>query len=275
MNPFIEQSDVLIFDLDGTLYEDTDHFDYYGTLLQQQLPSDQKAAFTEEYEAMKSGNHAVTIGKAYDAGQDSVLTVDPMTAKATAVQDWEGTYWTAEKVREIYPDPLAFNFVDRIAVGDGWWFPYVAARHLGLDPENAYGCYTATKEYMVTDAFQLTQTPGLKEGLRALMKDKQLVLATNSEKEDVGRLLKDLDLENIFDDIVDSAEKPAATTEIFKRVMERYCTTPQQTLSIGDNFMNEIAPALSLGMKAIFIQPSAQKGHSGNLCTVGSLTEVL
>jgi FMN phosphatase YigB (HAD superfamily) len=270
----IEKSELLIFDLDGTLYEDTDHFDYYASLLQKRLPSDKQKLFIEEYQSMKDGRHIVAIGKAYDSNKDSVITIDPLTIKATAVHDWDGREWSNDEVFEIYKGELQFDFDNIIAIGDGWWLPYSTARHFGLTSKDTQECYNATKEFMVTDEFQLTKTPGLKKGLHTLKQDKELVLITNSDKDDVKRLLNELDLEGIFDRIVSSALKPKNTKKHFELLMEEYRLAPEKTVSIGDNFINEIAPALSLGMKALYIQPHLKSSTHESLSVVRSLADV-
>lgn len=274
LDTWFREAKLFIFDLDGTLYEDTDHFDYYASLLQQNLPTDKQQAFASDYSQMKAGKHPVTIGKAYDVERDAVITIDPMTEKATAVQDWNGSEWLPDMVQQVYPNPLHFNFEKMIAIGDGWWLPQVTARHYGLTARQVQDCYNKTKEYMVTDEFQLTKTPGLKDGLIHLGRQKNLVLVTNSEIDDVTRLLKELDLENLFDDIVPLALKPANTKKHFHSIMSRYGASPGETVSIGDNFINEIAPALALGMKAVYIQPYRREETNGNLCIVRSLANV-
>jgi FMN phosphatase YigB (HAD superfamily) len=274
VEPMLKKSDLIIFDLDGTLYEDTDHFDYYASLLQKRLPAGQQGAFSEEYRKMKDGSHIVAIGKAYDVNRDCAITVDAMTDKATAVHDWEGREWDQSEVKRNYGDRLHFDFENMIAIGDGWWLPFVTSRHFGLTSQETYICYNTTKEYMVTDDFQLTKTPGLKEGLHSLKQTKPLVLMTNSEKDDVERLLKELDLEWIFDRIVPSALKPSSTKKHLQALMAYYQVPPEKTLSIGDNFINEIAPALLLGMNALYIQPHLESGDHDNLVVVKSMADV-
>ncbi|MDF0727383.1 hypothetical protein PY093_11865 [Cytobacillus sp. S13-E01] len=41
---------VIVFDLDGTLYEDTHHFDYYALRLQEMLPEENRVLFWNDYE---------------------------------------------------------------------------------------------------------------------------------------------------------------------------------------------------------------------------------
>ncbi|RXI98367.1 HAD family hydrolase [Anaerobacillus alkaliphilus] len=253
MEQMIRNGQVFVFDLDGTLYEGTDHFDYYAERLLLDVAEENKEAFRIDYEKMKTGDHPVKIGKAYDVERDMVLTLDPFTLKVVKAENWAGEELSEEKKNELYSGLLAFNFETMIAIGDGWWLPFVAAKHYGV--QKCYPRYVETKEYMVTEQFQLEQIPGVRQGLEKLKETKKIVLVTNSDIDDVGRLLKELNLDGIFEHIVTSAQKPSRTVEIFKQIIEQYEVKPEEVVSIGDNFINEIAPALQMGMSAIYIDP--------------------
>lgn len=274
MNSIFDDKKLVIFDLDGTLYEDTDHFDHYAELLVEKVAGDKKSSFKETYESMKKGEHTVSIGKAYDVLHDSILTLDPISLDIVEVQNWDGSSWSNEEIENTFKDQLIFDFENMIAIGDGWWLPYVAARHFGVTVEDTYKCYTKTKDFMVTDDFQLTKTPGLKEGLKQLKEQTKIVLVTNSEPDDVGRLLTELELDGLFDDITTVAQKPVQTKPILLGLMEKYGVKPEETLSIGDNFINEIAPALALGMNTLYIQPHGTSVEHEKLQVIKSMADV-
>lgn len=273
MQTIIENSELLIFDLDGTLYEDTDHFDYYCGLLQKRAESDLQKEFYKAYEKMKKGLHPVKIGKVYDIKLDAAISLDPLTMQVTEVHFWDGTAMDDSKVKEEYPGELAYDFERFIAIGDGWWLPYVTAMHFGLSQQDTWDCYNATKDYMVSEEFTLTKTPGLKESLQELKKEKHLVLMTNSEEEDVKRLLRELELQDVFAEIVTSSQKPIKTKEILKRITSAFNVEPEKAVSIGDNFINEIAPALLMGLKAVYIQPNGSEIKHDNLTVVPTLEQ--
>ncbi|EZH65421.1 hydrolase [Bacillaceae bacterium JMAK1] len=246
-----KESELIIFDLDGTLYEDTDHFDYYAKTLSEEVKEEHKLSFFTDYEHMKKGNHAVSIGKAYDVQNDWVLEVDPFTGNIKRVVTWEGEEVVESNWKAIHDRPVEYDFDRVIAIGDGWWLPNVAARHYGVeDPQPAYH---KTKEFMATDAFTLSIIEGLREGLLSLKEKKSIVLLTNSTDDDVERLLDLLHLEGVFHEVVTNAMKPKETSAHFISIMKRYNVTPEQTLSIGDNYLNEIIPAKAVGMNAIYI----------------------
>ncbi|SET73295.1 putative hydrolase of the HAD superfamily [Salinibacillus kushneri] len=258
LNAFIEKTDVIIFDLDGTLYEGDQHFALMVNHLKQRLPEKHHQSFDELYQQSLAGKHALTIGKVYDIQEDVIWTWNPFTTELTNAQNWNNELVHIKNA----PDKLAvseFDYKRFVPIGDGWWPPYSIARHFGLSNEDTQWAYRRTKEQMAKLDGMLEPTPGLQEYLEELSKTKKLVLITNSEMEDVHRLLRFLDLDHIFSDIVPSALKPTNTKKHFKDVLARYNEKPEQVLSIGDNFMNEVAPALQLGMYAVWLTTSKEE----------------
>ncbi|MEQ6388058.1 HAD family hydrolase [Bacillaceae bacterium S4-13-58] len=251
MGNLLTDSELFIFDLDGTLYEDTDHFEYYAEQLKQELPEALWPEFSKVYEKIVAGEHIVTIGKVYDVLRDHVLKVDSMDSTVIQAWKWTGVELEENEVRTLYPHPISFDFDSMIAIGDGWWLPNVCARHYGV--VDTHTSYVKTKNFMATDQFQLTKIPGLREALLNLREKKQLVLLTNSQEDDVHRLLQLLDLVGIFKEVITEARKPQYTKNHFARLLEHYQISPEKVLSIGDNYVNEIAPAIHLQMQTIFI----------------------
>ncbi|WZY00506.1 HAD family hydrolase [Bacillus sp. FSL W7-1360] len=249
----LDRYKLVIFDLDGTLYEGTDHFDYYAEKLKENVAASQKDMFSLDYEAMKSGRHIVQIGKVYDVNRDLVLTMDPMTLRVTEAHTWEGASLSEIQTHELYPQVLSFDFENMIAIGDGWWYPFVCAKHHGV--VDCYDSYVATKEYMVSDDFSLIPLARLVENIRILNGKTQTVVVTNSDADDVARLFRELGLTGAFEHVVTSAKKPAQTTTLFKQLLQQYDVQPEEAVSIGDNFINEVAPAVLLGMDAVYIHP--------------------
>ncbi|WP_059105375.1 HAD family hydrolase [Shouchella shacheensis] len=267
----LDRYKLVVFDLDGTLYEGTDHFDFYADHLKANVAKRDKAEFQLDYEAMKAGNHVVQIGKAYDVQRDAVLSIDPMTLRVTAVHDWEGESWSEEEASRTYPGGLSFNFEDMIAIGDGWWYPFVCAKHHGV--RDCYSSYLATKEYMVSDEFTLEPLEGLRENLLQLKNSSQIVLMTNSDHDDVGRLFKELGLEGVFEHSITSATKPSQTDAQLAHLLKHYDVQPEEAVSIGDNFINEIAPAVLLGMDAVYIHPQKPVIDKAGVQVVASVTD--
>lgn len=270
----IDQATCLIFDLDGTLYEDVDHFHYYANLLKKKVGKGGQLHFEEDYQAVLNGEHLLTIGKVYDIEKDTIITVDPFTNKIKKVTSWYGDLWREEEIKEQYPAPLQYDFARMIAIGDGWWLPFAVAMHYGVGVMEARECYIQTKNYMSTDAFVMSKTNGLKQALKQWREEKLLVLMTNSEKDDVESILDRIDLKGMFHDAISSAMKPQKTEEHFRGILRKYELDPSEVVSVGDNFLNEIAPALNMGMKAIFVQPGYVEIDYEGLEVVQSLEDI-
>ncbi|MGM9986754.1 MAG: HAD family hydrolase [Bacillaceae bacterium] len=261
MKQLVEKCKIIIFDLDGTLYEGTGHYDYYANEIGKKVEKEKREAFFNDYNQIKVGNHLLKIGMVYDRKRDRILAYDPFTNEVTNVYTWEGQELFGEDGSLYYKEGIRLDETDMIAIGDGWWYTYVAGAHYGA--VDTYECYNRTKEYMASEAFSIPKIKGLKEFLQLIKGEKITVLMTNSDREDVTRLLKLLDLEGMFSLEITSAMKPMKTKEHFQQLFQTYDVRPEEAVSIGDNFINEIAPALQLGMHGIYLSlhPSLYKGE--------------
>ncbi|WP_202081071.1 HAD family hydrolase [Caldalkalibacillus salinus] len=246
-----EDSQLMIFDLDGTLYEDTDHFAYYAHLLKQEVDEAFRSAYEREYKKMINGEHTLKIGSVYDLVRDHIVEIDSSSSRVTHAWTWDGDPLSEDERQRLYPTPVECDFETMMAIGDGWWLPNACARHFGVNDTDT--AYVKTKEYMAAEQFSLTRIPGLREGLLHLKQKRDIVLVTNSDPDDVGRLLDRLDLDDIFEDRVTVAKKPQYTKNHFSQLLKEYDVRPHEAISIGDNYINEIAPAIQLGLKTIFI----------------------
>ncbi|RSL33590.1 HAD family hydrolase [Salibacterium salarium] len=258
-----------VFDLDGTLYEDTHHFDYYAKQLAAKLAERDRSSFWRDYDNMIKGNHPVAIGRVYDTTQDRIVEVDPETYQVTKTWNWEGNVVSAG---EDYVEPVTFDFDSMIAIGDGWWPPVAAAKHYGIG--STFDAYKATKAYMQTADFQFEQHPERRESLLRLQQYMNLVLLTNSQADDVERLIETLDLQGVFHEIIPNAKKPAQTSEHFTSIMKKYKLHPENMVSIGDNYLNDIVPAENAGMHAVLIDPQGRTPIRSNTARIRSLSEL-
>lgn len=271
MHNILLESKVLVFDLDGTLYDGTNHYDYYAELLAYEVQEEKRDAFKKDYHKIKNGDHVLTIGKIYDSERDLIITIDPITMKPIEVHTWEGQLLTNSQLEEKYFESINYE-LPFIPVGDGWWLPLVTSYHYGA--KDVYHCYDKTKEYMATEDFKIPEIKGLKKGLASLKNTKKLVLLTNSDRDDVTRLLQLLGLNNLFHLEITDGKKPIETEKHLQRIMKETNVLPQEIVSIGDNFINEIAPALKLGMHGIYITNHPLHQISSTLLVVKKLEEI-
>lgn len=97
------------------------------------------------------------------------------------------------------------------------------------------------------------------EGLRDLLVDlhdrARLVLASNTPSRFVFPLLARLEILECFDEISCQSEKPARFAARLEGVAATTGLSPAHVMSIGDHFVNDIAPAVALGCASAYVDP--------------------
>lgn len=244
---------VIVFDLDGTLYEDTHHFDYYAKLVERLLPTDQQAEFAAQYEAALRNEHAVKMGRVYDAKRDLMLV--QLDGEVVEAYRWDGTPLSEDSIAELYPEPITLDLMDMVSIGDIWWIPPVIARHMGIPPEKSYEMFEETRRWMMGPEFVMEPIPELDTVMKQLSKRKKLVLLTNSPEPDSEALIGKLGLAELFDHKIFMGMKPIQSQQHMKELAERYDCSYDEILSIGDNWVNDINPPRQLGCQTIYIDP--------------------
>lgn len=197
----------IIYDLDGTLYEETHHFDRYATLLAQALPPDRREAFLADYAAVRDGQHVLRVGTFYDPRRDWVLRV--VGGQVLAAHTWDGQPVPPDAVRAAYPDPVVPDQVHIVSVGDLWWAPVAVAAHYGLPLPYDRRPFLALREWMSGPEFQIRPIPGLADTMAALRRRGVVqVLATNSPQPDSEALLRKAGLLDLLDGLFFQCRKP-------------------------------------------------------------------
>ena len=244
-------SEVIVFDLDGTLYADTHHFDYYAERLKEKLPEQKQMLFEKDYKLARADQHTLKIGCVYDAKKDLILKqLDHVVQSA---YHWEGRELAQAEVKEYYPVPIIIDLESMFNVGDLWWIPGAIARYYGLNEAKAQEAFLETRSYMMGPDFEMIGIPGLKEVLEEIYPKKKLVLLTNSPEPDSEAILEKLGLNHLFHKKIFSGKKPTLTTQHFQVIKHEFEVEYPEILSVGDNWINEIRPAQKLGCQTLFI----------------------
>lgn len=264
---------VIIFDLDGTLYEDIHHFDFYAERLKEKLEPQYQIKFLEDYRLALEGNHPLKIGRVYDVDKDLILV--QMDGVIKEAYHWRGANLSKEDISLLYPKKISINLESMLSIGDLWWVPAAIARHYGLKKEQSNKAFLETREFMMGPEFKMNPVLGMKETLQNLQKNIKLVLLTNSPQPDSEAILRKLGLNDVFNKKIYNARKPTHTEEQFASISKQFNVKFTDMLSIGDNWLNEILPAKKLGCSTIFIDPH----HVGNDVTadhsVDSISEMV
>lgn len=242
-----------MFDLDGTLYDDTHQFDFQANVLKEKLPSHKQSAFIQDYLAVKRGDHPLKVGRVYDVNNDLILV--QMDGWVFEAYNWDGTRLSEEEIRTLYEKPIILNFETMVHIGDPWWIPTSIAAHYGLNRDECYDAFLKTREYMMGPNFTLNPIEGLKEALELLRGEIQFVLLTNSHEQDGEMILQKIGLHDLFSLKIFDGMKPIKTVDHFQFIKNHFQVQFDEIVSIGDNWINEIRPVKPLGCYTVFIDP--------------------
>ncbi|OQP01175.1 hypothetical protein B1689_05825 [Geobacillus sp. 44C] len=119
----------IVFDLDGTLYEETHHFEYYAAQVAKRLRKEDQHRFWEDYRAVLSGRHPLRIGSVYDAGEDLILLLQ--NGIVSEAYRWNGEKLGAAEVKTIYPGQVKIDLDRLFSIGDNLENDILPARRLG------------------------------------------------------------------------------------------------------------------------------------------------
>jgi FMN phosphatase YigB (HAD superfamily) len=245
---------VIVYDLDGTVYDDTRHFEIYSRLIQEQLPPDVREVFWQDYAATVAGHHpALAIGCFYDRERDLVLRLKG--GKVARVLRWDGAEVDAAQWREWYPGVVEPDHQRIMNVGDLWWVPTAVSAHYGGISDRHHQCFLRMREIMADESFDIRPIPGFRDLVLALKGKAIQVLATNSPQPDSEAILTKVGLRGLLDGHYFQSNKPVGLKRILAELAGIYGCGMDAILSIGDNLVNEITPARALGCQTVFIDP--------------------
>lgn len=245
---------VIVYDLDGTVYDDNRHFELYARLIQSHLPAEAHDAFWQDYEAVTEGRHAALhVGTFYDVARDLVL--ETKGGRVRRALHWDGAEIPPVLREQLYPGVVEPDHVNIYNVGDLWWVPSAISKHYGGDAERNGEAFLKVRDIMADPTFTINPIPGLAQVIESLKGRVIQVLATNSPQPDSEAILTKVGLLGHFDRHYFRSNKPMGLKLIFQELTERYGVALGDILSIGDNLVNEIAPARAMGCQTAFIDP--------------------
>jgi len=115
--------------------------------------------------------------------------------------------------------------------------------------------FARTRAFMLTDACELEVPDGLVELLERSAGKARRVLVSNTPSFGVMPLLNRLGLTERLDEIVCDAAKPNRFAERLRAYADVEGVPVRSVLSIGDHFVNDIAPALEAGCSTAYVNP--------------------
>lgn len=198
---------------------------------------------------------------------------DARGPSAALVWDLDGTLYRgtaaclhyARGIAETLPAARREEYLDSVerflagnggvAAADGWEAAVVLAGGPG-GASRAFGeQFARSRDFMLTDACELTVPSGLRALLERVAGEARRVLVTNTPSYGVMPLLDRLELTTLLDEIVCDSDKPRRFDVRLTALADVLGIAPRSILSIGDHFANDIAPAVAAGCGTAYVDP--------------------
>lgn len=238
----MENIKTVVFDLDGTIYQNNDfHHDYIRFLLEDSEKRSWEHVLVSYVEGVYCGRNLI-MNRFY---RSKILSANTPEAYFSLLEQALLSESQGEAVS---------GYEDCIYLGDAWAVVTLIGKTLGLlEGDRADAIYHRTRNKMSADGMQGHRR--LHDCILQMNRYYTTVLLTNSYSETAEDFLKQLGFENIFEKVVFSAQKPWGMVDNLKKHCPDLSIAPQTFLSIGDNAFNDLLPLMRLGSKGLWINP--------------------
>ena len=238
----MENIKTIVFDLDGTIYQNNSfHSDYIHFLLEGTGKTHWEKPLVDFIDGIFAGRNLVM-----NAYYKNEIIPD------TGIDD----YFSALQLARLPDMPFeeAAARTDLIYLGDAWAVITLIGKTLGL-LENGRGdiLYQKTREKMSRDGMRGNSR--LRSAIQELSRHYETVLLTNSYQETAQDFLSQLGFLGIFRKVVYSADKPHGMVKSLALQCPQLLTCPPSVLSVGDHAFNDLMPLQALGCKTLWINP--------------------
>lgn len=142
-------------------------------------------------------------------------------------------------------------------VVDGAIDGYAAAQRLaalvGVTSERIDAAYRASRADLADGLISTHAPEGFASFLAAFPASAHRVLVSNSPANGLTEQLDKLELGRSFDEVVTNANKPAGLPDIARRILAEQGVQPARLASVGDIWVNDLAPVAALGATTALI----------------------
>ncbi|WP_308638283.1 HAD family hydrolase [Paenibacillus silvisoli] len=236
---------VIIFDMDGTLYQEDSFMDrYIRYMLEATDREHETEAAVALGRAILTGEHPVQFGHFYSM-QDDALLVRKGDGFAQGLS-WDGGILAGPDAGEPVPD--------LIHIGDPWCIAAVIGHKYKLSGQKIRQAFERVREEMVQEPYRFEFRSELVEAIAELDAVEKKIVMTNTYLASGMEFLHYMQIHDSFDAIYCDAEKPRGIQRLVTELLQEGYQ-PHEILSIGDNPWNDLHPVKQLGGRTCFISP--------------------
>lgn len=232
----------VIFDLDGTIYQNVSfHRTYLHFLLEGTPWAKWKEGFVGFVDDVFAGKNLV-MNRFYQI----------VPVKVTTPQEFFEVLEQCICPTISYQKALTRS--DLIYLGDAWAVVVFVGEMLGLLADQRGDLlYRRVRSHMEQQGMQGNQR--LKEAIRQLASQCNVILMSNSYEATAQECLRQLGYAGIFPCLCSSAKKPAGMVSQLERIDPQIFAEPATVLSIGDHAYNDLMPIQEKGGRTVWINP--------------------
>lgn len=251
MTEWLSEIKVIIFDMDGTLYQEDTFMDrYIRYLLEGTEWEVETDAAVAEARKILTGQHPVKFGHFYHKQDDLVLVQE--AGKFVQAFTWEGRVMEGQVFAERYGQ-LSLGDPCHQYIGDPWGIVGVIGLKYDIPEDKRIAAFDRVRQEMLFEPYQFDCHSELFQAIQQLDGVKK-VLMTNSSVESGIQFLQYMQILHHFDEIYCDAGKPIGMRRYLESLMEGGYH-PREILSVGDNPWNDLYPVKQRGGRTCFISP--------------------
>ncbi|GIO34814.1 MULTISPECIES: HAD family hydrolase [Paenibacillus] len=246
---WFEDIKVVIFDMDGTLYQEDTFMERYIRYL---LEGTEHEADTEAAvgmgKAIRSGEQAFGFGHFYHLKDDLlVIRLEDGLARGYA---WDGSSVPIRKKLYKFDSILDGELLH---IGDPWGIVAMLSLKYKLPAIKLGEAFDRVRREMLAAPYRFEVHGGLMQAIGELGVEKR-VLMTNTHPESGAEFLEFMQIRHIFEEVCFGAGKPAGL-ESYLTSLQRQGYKGHEILSVGDNPWNDLHPVKRIGGRTCFISP--------------------
>ncbi len=232
----------LVFDLDGTVYQNLDfHQDYLHFLVQDTAYIEWESSLVEFVTSVFAGRRLV-MNRFYKVDPEQFDSPEEFYAKLE------------QCLCPMIPYVEAFGRTDLTYLGDAWAVVTFIGEMLGvLEGERSDLVYRRVRRDMEEKGME--GSARLKAAIQNLIPHYKVILMSNSYEDTAREFLRQLDYEDLFPNIYSSANKPFEMITKLEQREPGLFTDPKTVLSIGDHAYNDLMPIAQKGGRTVWINP--------------------
>lgn len=232
---------VVIFDMDGTLYQDYTFLGrYIKHLLEGILSEAECERKVNEAYAILEGNHPVRLGYFYNRENERVYAHKGQ--HLTKAFHWNGK----EEEEDLNASDESLFYI-----GDPWGIALLYADQYRLDEQTSKNAFERVRQEMLCQPNEIYRHHSLFDIISNLNVEKKLLL-TNTPAPSGPEFVNHLRIGELFDSYVYDACKPEGVKACLEQLLEDGYKA-HEILSIGDNPWNDLYPVKKRGGRTCLI----------------------